>query len=124
MIKKKISYRVMKMNEFEIGSDRSVFYKVDCACGDDEDILTFELEVDEEYLTLTTYQKLMWSSYWGFPNWFIRVWSRIKKAFVVLFTGEINVEGSIILSGEEHIQSFIDALEEGKQYVKKSENIN
>jgi len=117
---KQISYRVMKMAEFD-GKNPSVYYKVDCSCGDSRDILTFEIELDSEFngMTLTTYCNTMWSSYWGLPNIFQRIWYRISGAFKILLFGELKFEHSIILQGEEHIQSFIDALEEGKCYIKK-----
>lgn len=41
----------------------------------------------------------------------------------MLFKGYIEVEESFILRGEEHIDSFIEALEEGKQYLKGGKNV-
>ena len=115
----KISYRVLKQGEFD-GENPSIFYQVSCSCSDDRDIITLELEYDDwDDISLSIYQQLMWSSYWGFKNWFQRVWYRISGALTILFTGEIKVEGSITLQGEKHIQSLIDALEEGKLYVKQ-----
>lgn len=111
------SYRVMKTNEFE----DAVFYKIACDCGSDNHDLHFEFEKDPDldFIYLNMYAKLEWSSYWNYEDkWYKNFWCRIKGAFKMLFKGYIEVEESLILRGEEHINSFIEALEEGKQYVK------
>lgn len=116
---KKINYKVMKAGEF-LGKEPVVYYKVDCDCGSDDHILSFEIEHDESMLSLITYQKLSWSSYYSYNNIFGRLWRKIKAIFKLIFLDYIDIEGSIILQGEEHIQNFIDALEEGREQVKKS----
>lgn len=110
-----ISYKVMKMADFDTG----VFYKVDCSCGDDDDITTIEIDCDYGILSLNFYKKLEWSAYWGDRNFFERIWHRIKGSLKMLFTGYVYVEGSTIMQSNEHIDNFIAALEEGKQKMNK-----
>ena len=63
---------------------------------------------------LNFYKDLYWSSHWGDEIFFKRRWKRIKGAFRILFIGYIEVEECFILQGDEHINSFIKALEEGR----------
>jgi hypothetical protein len=119
-VKNKITYRVMKMQEFA-GNNPIVFYKLDCSCGDDSHILTFTLDYEMNYISLTMYQNIVWSSYYGSHSIFYRIKERIVNAFKVLFFGYLEGQATLSLNGEEHIQSFINALEEGKGYVKKFE---
>lgn len=110
----------MKSREIESKNGPSIFYKVECDCGGEDDILTFELEFDKDFgdITLHHYCKMQWADYWGFPNFFQKYWRRIKCAFKVLFTGYIEVDHEMIIYGEPHVQSIIDAYIEGKQKVK------
>jgi hypothetical protein len=112
------NFRVMKTNEFE----DAVYYRVACSCGSDDHDLTIEFERDPELpdmLFLNFYKDLAWSSYWGDSNFFNRIWKRFKASLRIFFVGYIEVEESFIIQGEEHIDSFIKALEEGKQFIKK-----
>lgn len=115
------SYRTMKTNEFK----DAIFYRVACDCGSDEHDLHFEFEKDSEIpemIFLNFYKKLVWSSYWGDNDkWYKNFWLRIKGATKMIFKGYVEVEESFILRGEDHIDSFIEALEEGKQYMKNLE---
>jgi len=108
----------MKTNEFK----DAIFYRVACDCGSDEHDLHMEFEKDSEIpemIFLNFYKKLVWSSYWGdHDKWYRNFWLRIKGATKMIFKGYIEVEESFILRGEDHIDSFIEALEEGKQYMK------
>ena len=114
----KISYRVMKVAEFG-GKNPSIFYKLECACTDNDHIITFEMEHDHNSVILNMHQNIAWSSYYGSDNIFRRIKDRIVNSFKVLFFGYLEGEGTLILNGEDHIQSFIDALVEGKDYAKK-----
>lgn len=112
------NFRVMKTNEF----NDSVYYRIACSCGSGDDDLTIEFERDPkipDMIFLNFYKDLAWSSHWGDSNFFNRIWRRIKTSLKILFTGYIEVEESFVLQGEEHINSFIKALEEGKKFVKK-----
>lgn len=112
----KISYRVLK-HEIE---PLCVWYKVECGCGDDEHTLDIEFEHDKnapEYIWITFSKKLFWSSYRDCNHWYESFWRRLKCSIKMLLTGYIEVEESFILNGEKHIDSFIMALNEGKQHI-------
>jgi len=118
MEKPEISYRVLKVGEFG-DKDPSIYYKVICSCTDNRDTLDIVLDHDWDCITLTLSQKLVWSSHWGMYPWYERIWYRITSCIKMLFMGYTNVEGSVMLQGEEHVQGFIDALEEGKLFIRK-----
>jgi len=114
-----ISKNVMKTHEFE----DSIYYRAACSCGSDEHDVTIEFERDEDIpsmIFLNFYKKIGWCSHWGDLNWFERVWKRIKCSVIMLFTGYVELEESFILD-KDNIDSFIEALKEGKEYMKKGE---
>jgi hypothetical protein len=100
----------------------SIWYKVNCDCNSDDHITTIEFEHDKEFhfMTLNFYKKMVWTSRWGDIAWYERLWRRITCAFKMLFTGYIEIEEYVILQDEEHISSFIEALQEGKQRIKEA----
>jgi len=106
----------MKTNEF----DDSIYYRAACSCSSDEHDVTIEFEIQEDIpsmIFLNFHKKLGWSSRWGNLNLFGRIWKRIKCSFLMLFTGYIEVEETFILQDEVNIDSFIEALIEGKEYI-------
>ena len=112
-----ISNKVMKTAEY----DDSVYYRLPCSCGSDDHDITLEFEHDKKFpgmLFLNMYKDLAWSSYWGDRNIFERIWKKLKVAFRILFVGYIEVEESFIFQGEDQIDSFIEALTEGKESMK------
>lgn len=115
-------FRVMKTNEFE----DSVYYRATCSCGSDEHDITIEFEIDKDIdhmIFLNFYKKVYWSANWkSNDNWFKNILFRIKGAFKILFFGYLELQEDFILEGEEHIDSFINALKEGKEYLKLKQN--
>ena len=119
----KISYRVMKTDEF----NNSVFYKVECDCRSDDHILGVEISLEHgkeisSMLFLTFYKKLQWTSWWQADWFYERWWKKAKLVCAVLFNGYIELDSDIILQGEEHIQGFIDAVNEGLNKIKRQEH--
>jgi hypothetical protein len=113
---KKISYRIMKTNEFK----DAVFYRIACDCGSPDHDMGLEIEFDEyPMMTLHIYKDLEASTYWGQPNWFQRQWKKIKFSLRLFFTGYIKVQEELLIQDEEHIDSLIQALQEGKEILKK-----
>ena len=113
-----ISNKVMKTAEFK----DSVYYRLPCACGSKDHDVTLEFEHDKkipEMLFLNMYVNLAWCSQWGDTNFFERIWRRIKASLRILFVGYVEVEESFIFSGEDHIDSFIEALHEGKRLMRE-----
>ena len=113
-----ISKNVMKTDEFE----DSIFYRAACSCGSNEHDVTIEFEIHKDVPTmlfLNFHKNIAWCSHWGNLNWFERVWKRIKCSLVMLFTGYVELEESFIIQYEDQIDSFIEALKEGKKLIKK-----
>jgi hypothetical protein len=107
----------MKTDEF----NDSIFYRAACSCGSNKHDIMIEFEYDEDIpsvIFLNFYKNIVWCSHWKNLNWFGRVWKRIKCSLKMLFTGYIELEESFIIEGEEDINAFIEALIEGKVYIK------
>lgn len=117
-----ISNRVMKSSEFP----DAVYYKVECDCGGDDHMATIELEYDKDLsdISMNFYKKVYWSSHWGNYNWFERTWKRITAATKILFTGWIELEESFLIRGGDHLDTFIEALEEGKRKLDNRDKEN
>lgn len=113
-----ISKNVMKTHEFE----DSIFYRASCSCGADEHDIMIEFEVKKDmpgYIFLNFYKKVAWCSNWKTGNWFVKLYKRITCALRILFTGYIEVEETFILEDDVNIDGFIEALVEGKLYMKQ-----
>lgn len=113
------SKKVMEITRFS----KSIFYRVACDCMSNKCDLTVELEKDDQTIWLNMYKHFSPSAYYG-RDWdhfdFIRVfWNKIKMCFKILFLGYIEIEETTVFQDEEHIQAFIQALEEGREYLKK-----
>lgn len=114
---KSISNNTMKTDEFK----DAVYYRVACSCGDPDCDLTLELEHDEEFndVSLHIYETLSWNVYWGDGNWFSRFWRRLIGAWEMLSTGKVAVSGDLLFQNKPHIESLIDALQEGILKLEK-----
>jgi hypothetical protein len=112
---KEISYRIMKIAQY----DTAVSYRMACDCTSPHHDMTIELETDEDFLSLHLYADLETDVYWGQTNFFQRCWRRIKIALRVLLTGHMKVGEEFLFQTDQHIDSFINALQEGKQLLKK-----
>jgi len=118
-MEKEISYRTMKTHEF----DDAVFYRVACQCGDQKCDLVLEIEYDKECesINLNMSKLLAASAHWG-RDWdyfdFIRVWgNKVKLCLKIIFKGYIEVSETTMIQGEEHINGFISALQQGKKFI-------
>jgi hypothetical protein len=110
-----ISYRVSKEKEYE----DSIFYRISCSCMSDDHSIFIEFEHENGNIFLNFYKRLLWKDYEYSSNWLHNIWNRIKCAVKILCIGYIEVEESFILTGKEHIESFINALEEGKKKLEE-----
>lgn len=52
-------------------------------------------------------------------HFFKNLWYRLKKATRLVFTGYLKMNEDFLLEGEEHINNFIEILEEGKFFIKE-----
>ena len=119
-----ISNKVMKLGEYDLSDQYSVWYRIACGCMYEEHDCTITIKQDFEWrqdIDLVFYKKVSWADYHGRNDNFISRWvSRIKCSLKVLFTGYIELEEDFLIHGEEHIDNFIQALEEGKQKIKEN----
>ena len=51
---------------------------------------------------------------------FKNLWYRLKKATRLVFTGYLKMNEDFILQSEEHVNNFIEILEEGKTFIKEN----
>lgn len=61
----------------------------------------------------------MWNDSWGSPPFYERWWARIKASLRILFTGYIELNADFMIQDVDHLEAFIEALEEGKQKMLK-----
>ena len=116
MMDDKISHGVSKLNEWK-GS--SVWYRINCSCGGDCDTdMEFEFDKDFGFINLNFYKNVAWSDY-DSHTFFGRIWSRLKAAYKILTTGYISLNGSTLIQEEGHINSVIEALQEGRDKLIK-----
>lgn len=113
-----ISKNIMKTSEFK----DSIYYRASCSCGSDEHDVIIEFEIDEkipDQIYLNFYKNIAWCSHWGTLSWYESLWKRLSCSLKMLFTGYVELEESFLLNEESNIDSFIEALQEGKEYIKK-----
>lgn len=110
----KISSKIMKVS--------NSFYRYACSCGSPECDMWLDFEADEYgIISLSFCKTLSTADYYGNRFWLTRMWKRIKLTIIMLFTGKLSIEGELVIQDEAHIQSLIDGLKEGINYIKESE---
>lgn len=119
-----MSLRVMKLDEFA----DSIYFRVACQCGEQNCDLILDLDYDKDFnaINLHMYKNLAASAHWGM-DWdhfdFIRVlWNKIKMCWTLITKGYIQVSEETMIQGEEHIDNFIKALQQGKKFIVGKEN--
>jgi len=112
----------MKVNEWK--NQPAITHRVACMCGSKDCDMTIDFEIDHGYLTLNLYKRMIFNTYvWGENRFisFLKTWKKkIVTIFKILFYGYLETEECLILQGEDHIQGFIDALEEGRQFIAEN----
>ena len=114
--KEKTSVGVSKIKEWK-GS--SVWYKVNCACGDCDSMIDLSFDKDFGHIDVEFYKTIMWGDYYQKERFWQRWWLRIKMATQIIFKGYTELEGSFMIEEIQHLDSFITALEEGREKVKQ-----
>lgn len=107
--------------------DKSLWYSVQCDCGDKECGSIIEIEVDDEFdlIQLHFYQDMFFDS-WRYDGSILGnikgFLYRVKKSLILLFTGRLKMYNDFVLVDKDHINNFIEALQEGRDIVttKKS----
>jgi len=118
----KLSYKVMKMDEYH----DTIFYRIACACGDQDHDFTLWLEYDREIndITMMIEKKLYWNNYYNASSWYKRIWERLRDGIVLIFGGYLEMQADILFNDKEHITGFIQALEEAKNKFNIIEDKN
>lgn len=112
----KTSYRVMKTSEYNT-KDPSITFRIACDCQSPECDLWAEFGISDSLPCLTLTKTLGFYPR-GFN--FLETWkNKVKGIYNILFKGYLETEVSLYFHGEEHIQAFIDALEEGKEFIRE-----
>jgi len=127
--KSKFGNKVTHVNTWDTPSDTSVWYNIMCDCTDDSHDTSMEFEYDKSanMLFLNFYKTISYSKQFGYmfedntlldsiKNKIEVIWRRLKDATKLLFTGYIEMNGDFVLKDKQHIQDFIDAMVEGRDY--------
>jgi len=116
-------------------SDKYATFIFKCECGSNDHDLYIEVEPENKGKTFDCYppytylsfeKTFMWCDYfgvfdYGWKGFFKRMKRRIGVFCKLLFKGKFEIHEEMIIGGSEHIQSFIDVLEECKERVIKGE---
>lgn len=98
-------------------------YRTSCHCLSLEDIMTVQIEADEDVVDLILYYKTKeltgsWSNN-KVVRLFETILNRVKLACKVLFTGYVETEGGFMFRGTEHIDEFVKCLQKAKNMIIK-----
>jgi len=116
----KFSKGVMFLDKF---GDHSIWYRIACDCGSKECDTYMEFEFDKKVnmLFLNFHKDVIVCEPYDDKENIIdkleRYWIRFCKSMKLLFTGYLKMEESFILQNKDHINNFIDALQEGRDYI-------
>ena len=110
--------------------DKCLYYNIECDCGNKSCGTTMTVECDTEFglIELHFYKDVQFD-HWvysepGIINYFKRLAYRWKKIIKLIFTGTISLESDFVLIDIDHINNFIEAMQEGRDYciaAKKEE---
>ncbi len=112
----KTSKGILKGAEYE----DTIFYTAQCSCMGHEQSLMFDYDSevpDKVILLLDTRFDI---NVWRDDGFFKSLWKRIRYASEILFTGYFEWDSDFIFTGEEQIEGYISALQEGMTKMKKA----
>jgi len=112
-----------------------VMFKSTCSCGSNSHSVTVSAECDGEAngksVSVNADSKgekppalvsLFFECEWldsPYAKWHNILWSRLKAAFRLLFTGVLPVEGEFVFRSGEHLEDFQNALKAAVDQVRK-----
>ena len=117
------SNKIMFLNKFE----KFIAFRASCDCTDERDDIRIHIEVIDDHIEMVFYKKMFSVEYRPNPETFkdhvLNLKYRFINAIKLIFTGHIEVESDFLFCEEDQINSFVDTLIEGKEYIKgKHEN--
>lgn len=121
------STRISKTSE---GKDY-IYFRAACSCGNDRDSHVIEISDDLDHLGVI--EMSFYSTQWDciyfnnpdlnketFRNFWWRLKRRVVNSFKLLFFGYYETEVNFMFQGEEQIQDYINAIQEGLAKVIKA----
>lgn len=99
-----------------------ILYRAQCSCLAEEhthDIIIEYLK-DFNHINIEIVTNLEFYDYE--ENWFLKMWSRIKLAFRVIFIGHGYLSSTLIFDGIEQVRDYINALNEGIKKMEENKN--
>lgn len=107
-----ISDKVMKLNKY----DGTVIYKIACGSLESEDDAVIEFKYNRKHgrVDVNFCKEVKWYDYWEALSTFDCWKKRIKYACKLLFTGSIKLESNFTINQLEHLDSVVEALQEGR----------
>ncbi len=94
-------------------------YNVECGCGAKDHRIFVEFEHDDDTVSIIFHKEVSWDCHWQIKGWWENLRKRISGALTVLLKGRLDFEEDFMLCEIEHIDGFIDALQEGKDKMLK-----
>lgn len=120
------SMRIEKTSE----GKNYIFFRASCSCGNDRD--SHVIEISNELANIGVIEMSFYSTQWDciyfnnpgsdeeiLRNFWWRLKRRIVNSFKLLFFGYYETEVNFMFNGEEQIQDYINALQDGLDKVKK-----
>jgi hypothetical protein len=136
----KASYKVMEIDRF--GDE--IFYRVACHCGSSDCDMHMTLELDRKtgMISILFEKKMLTSTDWdvkpvwfdllddsweeileNLKNWFknllVRTKNKLKYTWTIWIHGYVESSADLIMRDEKHIQSFLEAIEAGREELTK-----
>jgi hypothetical protein len=136
----KASYKVMEIDRF----DDEIFYRVACQCGSADCDMHMTLQLDRKtgYISILFEKKMITSTDWDIkPVWFdlfddpwketlenlkhwlwnllIKTKNKLKHTWTIWVHGYLESSADLLMNNEKHIESFLEAIEAGKEELNK-----
>lgn len=103
-------------------------YQLLCNCGDPSHNWIIDIEMEKDFgLQMIVYGDVYYYEYWKDGTFFEQLieklkafWRRLGKVVKLLCTGYLEMNADLLILDEKHLNSFINILQEGKDYCLKN----
>jgi hypothetical protein len=98
-------------------------YRAVCGCtsGNHSHDVSISVEGDDGFVSVVIYSTLRSCDYSAKEvGAFKKLYSRIKRACRILFTGDLEVEGEFIFQSKEQVDDYVEAIKSGIKHVESS----
>ena len=105
-------------------TENSKTYQMLCNCSDPEHNWIVTIELNKKWgVQLIVYGDMYYYENYSYGNFFADQWNRITNfwrrlgaVIRILFTGYLKTHTDLMIMDERHLESFIEILEEGRDY--------